>query len=230
MSRDRDTVHHPIFARFYERFVAAREGDEIRSRRERLLAELSGRVLEIGAGTGVSFPLYPTTVSEVVALEPEEHLRRRADEAARFAPVPVTVVDGLAQRIPAADASFDATVASLVLCSVPDQSEALVELRRVLRPGGELRFFEHVVSHRPLAAAIQRGLEATVWPRLAGGCHPARDTGAAIERAGFRIVWCERLGPAPKQPPVPFILGRAVHPLDEERSPTSQASGAAATP
>ena len=209
MSPSSDAVHHPVFARFYERFVAAREGDEIRARREHLLKGLSGRVLEIGAGTGVTFPLYPSSVREVVALEPEAHLRRAAEEAARTAPVPVSVRSGLAQRIAESDASFDAVVVSLVLCSVPDQDEALAELRRVLRPGGQLRFFEHVVSRSPLKATVQRALEASVWPRLAGGCHPARDTAAAIERAGFAIEACERLGPAPKQPPFPFILGRA---------------------
>jgi ubiquinone/menaquinone biosynthesis C-methylase UbiE len=210
MAADSDTVHHPIFARVYERFVAAREGEEIRRRRERLLAGLGGRVLEIGAGTGVTFPLYPPTVSEVVALEPEPRLRRSAEEAARSAPVPVVVKAGLAQRIPDPDQSFDAVVVSLVLCSVPSQPEALAEIHRVLRPGGELRFFEHVISMNRLKAAVQRLLEATVFPRIAGGCHPARDTGAAIARSGFSIEHCERLGPAPKQPPVPFILGRAV--------------------
>lgn len=206
------TVDNPIFARFYERFAAAREGEEIRARRERMLAGLTGRVVEIGAGTGVTFDLYPSGVTEVVALEPEARLRRAAERAAASASVPVTVRDGLAQRIPADDASFHAAVVSLVLCTVPDQAAALAEIRRVLRPGGELRFFEHVVSHGRVKAAVQRALEAMVWPIVAGGCHPARDTGAAIEAAGFRIDRCERLPAAPKQPPFPFVLGRAVAP------------------
>jgi ubiquinone/menaquinone biosynthesis C-methylase UbiE len=205
-------VHHPLFARFYARVVAAREGPELRERRERLLDGLAGRVLEIGAGTGVTFPLYPSTVTEVVALEPEAHLRRIAEEAAKSAPIPVVVRDGLAQRLPQPDASFDAVVVSLVLCSVPDQQAALAEIRRVLRPGGELRFFEHVISRHRIKAAVLKGLQATIWPRIGGGCHPARDTAGAIERAGFVIQSCERLRPAPKQPPVPFILGRAVLP------------------
>ncbi|MBA2256794.1 MAG: class I SAM-dependent methyltransferase [Thermoleophilaceae bacterium] len=209
MGENGDTVHHPIFARVYERFVAAREGEEIRARRERLLAGLSGRVLEVGAGTGVTFALYPPSVTELVALEPEAHLRRSAEKAAASAPVPVTVVDGVAQRVPVPDAAFDAVVVSLVLCSVPDQRAALAELHRVLRPGGELRFFEHVISRHPVKAGVQRGLQATIWPLMAGGCHPARDTEAAVARAGFTMEWCDRLGPAPKQPPFPFILGSA---------------------
>jgi len=204
------TVHHPLFARVYSRFVAAREGPELRERRERLLDGLSGRVLEVGAGTGVTFPLYPSTVSQVVALEPEAHLRRIAEQEAKSAPVFAVVRDGLAQRLPEPDASVDAVVVSLVLCSVPDQQAALAEIRRVLRPGGELRFFEHVLSRNRTGAAVQRGLQATIWPRVAGGCHPARDTGRAIEQAGFAIAWCDRLRAAPKQPPFPFILGRAI--------------------
>jgi ubiquinone/menaquinone biosynthesis C-methylase UbiE len=214
MSRQADDVHNPIFARVYARFAAAREGEEIRARRERLVAGLSGRVLEVGAGTGVSFPLYPTAIDEVVALEPEPHLRGIAERAAPEAPVPVTVTDGLAQRIEAPDESFDAVVVSLVLCSVPDENDALAEIRRVLRPGGQLRFFEHVISRRPVSAFIQRALQATIWPHLAGGCHPARDLGAAIERGGFAIEVCERLRAAPRQPPLPFILGRAIRPAD----------------
>jgi ubiquinone/menaquinone biosynthesis C-methylase UbiE len=209
MPANRDNVHHPIFARVYERFVVAREGEEIRERRKRLLAGLRGRVLELGVGTGVTFPLYPKTVAEVIALEPEPRLRRSAEEAARSATVPISVRAGLAQRISEPDGTFDAVVVSLVLCSVPDQGEALAEIRRVLRPNGELRFFEHVVARNQFGAGVQRALE-TIFPRIAGGCHPARDTAAAIRRAGFSIENCERLGPAPKQPPFPFLIGRAV--------------------
>ena len=82
--------------------------------------------------------------------------------------------------------ALDAAVASLVLCSVPDQHRALAELRRVLRPGGELRFYEHVIpSCQPRRLLLQAADHSGLWPKIAGGCHPARDTGAAIERAGF---------------------------------------------
>lgn len=101
-----------------------------------------------------------------------------------------------------------------MLCTVPDQDAALAELYRVIRPGGELRFYEHVRSHSTLEARLQRLADATLWPRLAGGCHLARDTTAAIERAGFQIETCERFSysPAPLLPADPHILGVARRP------------------
>lgn len=123
-----------------------------------------------------------------MAVEPEAYLRCRAMHSASRAAVPVTVIDGTADALPAEDASFDVAVASLVLCSVGDQSAALTELYRVLRAGGELRFYEHVISQRPRAAGLEERLdEWNVWPRIFGGCHVARDTATAIEAAGFVI-------------------------------------------
>lgn len=154
--------------------------------REELLAGLTGRVIEVGAGTGLNFGHYPSSVTEVVAVEPEPYLRAKAEEAAAAAPVPVIVVDGVAGELPAEDASFDAGVASLVLCSVPDAAAALAELRRVIRPGGELRFYEHVRAERSSLARWQHRLDV-VWPHVAGGCHGNRNTVAAIESAGFTV-------------------------------------------
>lgn len=127
----------------------------------------------------------------------------------------VTVVDGTAGALPLEDASRDAGVASLVLCSVPDPGTALAELRRVIRPGGELRFYEHVVSPSAPLAWVQRLLEKTVWPFFAGGCHPARDTLVAIEAAGFVVERCRRFEfrPSPIEFAVaPRILGMARRP------------------
>ncbi|MEA2467958.1 MAG: hypothetical protein QOJ57_2084, partial [Thermoleophilaceae bacterium] len=142
-------VHHPLFARLYALISPKAEKAGVGDHRREMLDGLAGRVIELGAGNGLNFAQYPESVTEVVAVEPEPYLRSRADEAAAAAAVPVTVVEGTADRLPAADASFDAAVASLVLCSVPDQARALAELRRVLRPGGELRFYEHVIADTP---------------------------------------------------------------------------------
>src|SRR5690606_11858720 len=120
-------------------------------------------------------------------VEPEPYLRELALDAAARAPVPVTVVDGVADALPAPDGAFDAAVASLVLCSVPDQGRALAELRRVLRSGGELRYLEHVRADTPLLARTQRLVDRLFWPRAFGGCHTHRDTGTAIATAGFQV-------------------------------------------
>ena len=173
---------------------------------------LAGRVIEVGAGAGSNFAHYPATVEDVVAVEPEPYLRERARTAAARADVRIEVLDGVADRLPAADASFDAAVACLVLCTVPDQAHALAELRRVLRPGGELRFYEHVRSDRPVLALSQRAVDWAFWPRAFGGCHTARDTPAAIQAAGFEVEDQRRMwvNPVPIAFPVAsHAIGRA---------------------
>jgi ubiquinone/menaquinone biosynthesis C-methylase UbiE len=206
-------VHHPLFARCWTRLAAAVEDRGAGEYRQRLLAGTAGRVIEVGAGTGANFAHYPRAVTEVLAVEPEPYLRVRAAAAAERAPVPVTVVDGVADRLPAADGSFDAAVASLVLCSVPDVAAALAELCRVLRPGGRLHFWEHVRAEGRAGARVQRLLDRTVWPALSGGCHTGRDTAAAVAAAGFAIERLERFRfpdawlPSPTGPQ---ILGVAV--------------------
>lgn len=204
-------VRNPIFARLYPLSARMME-KEVGPHREELLAELTGSVLEIGAGNGLNFAHYPATVTEVIAIEPEPTLRALALQAAAEAPVPVSVHDGTADGLPMADGEMDAAVASLVLCSVPDQAGALAELRRVLRAGGELRFYEHVIARcQPTRAILQIADRSGLWPAIAGGCHPARDTGAAIEAAGFTIERCERFGfrASAVEPSVPHILGVA---------------------
>jgi SAM-dependent methyltransferase len=178
---------HPLFARYFDRLSRAIEG-ELGPYRRQLLSGLSGRVVEIGAGNGINFPYYARGVEEVVAIEPEPFLRAKAQNAAVNAAVPITVRDGVGARIDLPDASIDAAIACLVLCSVPDPAAALGELRRVLKPGGELRFFEHVRGDTPGKARAQEWLDrSTLWPRLFGGCHCARDTVGAISAAGFAI-------------------------------------------
>ncbi|HEX6583711.1 MAG TPA: methyltransferase domain-containing protein [Thermoleophilaceae bacterium] len=216
------TVRHPIFARCYELLSRLMER-QVGEHREELLAGLSGRVVEIGAGNGLNFPHYPSAVEEVVALEPEGYLREKAEQAAYNAPVPVSVGNAAAYPLPLAAASVDAAVASLVLCTVPDPPSALAELRRVLKPGAEVRFMEHVRSDRPRKAQLQERLDRWgIWPRLGGGCHCARNTVAAIEAAGFSVerVRSFNLGPA-WGVTNPHVLGAARAPCGQERAPAA---------
>ncbi|MBT2370003.1 class I SAM-dependent methyltransferase [Streptomyces sp. ISL-10] len=213
----RDAVHHPVFARFYARMsVSADAKGGIAAYRAELLSGLSGRVIEIGAGNGLNFAHYPAAVSEVVALEPERTLRKLAVEAALRSGVPVDVVPGAAEALPVKSEAFDAAVASLVLCTVRDLPRALAEIRRVLRPGGELRFFEHGLAGSPGLARTQRALDRTVWPRLFGGCHTARDPLAAIKAAGFELGTHRRFNVPDSRlrlPTSPCVLGVARRPF-----------------
>jgi SAM-dependent methyltransferase len=205
------TVRHPLCARLYARQAERAEGLGLAQRRRRLLEGLSGRVLEIGAGTGTNLAHYPPAVDEVVALEPEPYLRQRLAAAAERVPVDVAVIDAAAEALPFADGGFDAAVSCLVLCSIADPVRALAELRRVLRPGGELRFLEHVASPQPARRRFQRAADATLWPLLSGGCHLGRDTTRLIADAGFAIERCERFafGIPPLDPPKTHALGVA---------------------
>ena len=206
-----ETVRNPLFARLYARASERESAEQVAHRRE-TLAGLRGRVIEIGAGNGRNFGFYPAAVSEVVAVEPEPYLRALAGEAATRAPVPIRVVDAVAGALPFDADSFDAAVACLVLCTVPDPPAALAQLRRVLRPDGELRFLEHVHAERgPLRALLSIADATRLWPCLAGGCHPARDTLRAIEDAGFDVAHVRRFdfSPGPPLPAIPHILGRA---------------------
>jgi ubiquinone/menaquinone biosynthesis C-methylase UbiE len=205
-------ISNPFFVRFYRRNrrSAVKRGEN--EHRRRALEALTGVVVELGAGDGANFSLYPSTVTEVVAVEPEPRFRAQAEEVARDADVPVRVMPGTAQALPLEDESVDAVLASLVLCTVPDQAAALAEARRVIRPGGELRFYEHVHADRqPLRAFLEIADRSRIWPTIGGGCHPTRDTLSAIEAAGFTIERCERFAfsPSPIIPQIPHILGVA---------------------
>ncbi|MFF7643884.1 methyltransferase domain-containing protein [Streptomyces canus] len=208
---DRQELQHPRFARQYLKIAAGADRRGAAEHRRRLLDGLTGRVLEVGAGQGRNFRHYPDSVNEVVALEPDDTLRTAAEQAAASAPVRVTVVAGEAGQLPGKDSAFDAVIASLVLCSVGDPPAALAETARVLRPGGQLRFYEHVRSPRPWAARLEDAI-TPLWRRAAGGCHPNRDTEAAIRAAGFTIEQIDRFGFsfAALAPNTLHILGTAI--------------------
>ena len=194
---------HPLFARVYARVSPGMDAEGMAGYRQCALAGLAGSVIEVGAGNGLNFAHYPAAVTGVLAVEPDPYLRRIAEEHAGRAPVPVEVRDGVAERLPGADGSFDAAVVTLMLCSVADQRAVLAEVRRVLRPGGELRFLEHVRAATPGLRRVQRVLDATVWPPLGGGCHVGRDTLTVIASAGFIVTQSEAFQFPVTQIPLP---------------------------
>ncbi len=204
------TFDHPFFARFWT-VMSAHESGVIKKMRKENLAGLTGRVLEVGAGTGTNFAFYPDTVTEVVALEPETRLAPHAKQAAASASVPVTVVESTIETMPPGE-PFDAVVCSLVLCSVANPEDVLRHLNSVLKPGGELRYFEHI-AQPGWRGRLQRVADATFWPRMAGNCHTHRDTERAIAGAGFSIQTARREATFPDWVPLPVqevALGRAV--------------------
>src|ERR1700754_2914898 len=178
------TVDNPFFARVWM-FISTHEPESIARWRRENLAGLTGRVLEVGAGTGTNFGLYPDTVTEVVAVEPERRLAVLAQPAAAAAPVPVTVSTNTVEEFSDGE-PFDAAVCSLVLCSVDQPDQVVRQLLSLLKPGGELRYLEHVASSGA-RARLQKIADATLWPRMAGNCHTHRHTEETIVGAGFKV-------------------------------------------
>jgi SAM-dependent methyltransferase len=189
-----------LMAALYDRAMHGVEEASLIRWRTDLLRDLSGDVLEIGAGTGANLPFYPPAVRRLVLVEPDPHMRRRLRHRH---PVGAPALEIRPERLETLDlppASFDAVVATLVFCSVPDQAAALGHVRELLRPGGRLVFLEHVAADRdPQAQKWQRRLDP-VWWRVAGGCRLTRRTEEAIREAGFTIERIERepMGKAPR--------------------------------
>ncbi|MEJ7843529.1 MAG: methyltransferase domain-containing protein [Rubrobacter sp.] len=205
------SVFGKVRARGYDFFMGRMDRAGAYGHRQRLVAEAAGKVLEIGAGTGKNLALY-VAAERVVALEPDPAMRARAHGAALEARVPVEVVEGDAMALTFPDVSFDTVVFGLVLCTVPDPERALTEAHRVLRPGGTLRFYEHVRADDPRLARWQDRLERP-WGWVGGGCHPNRDTVAAIADAGFGIVSLEEFDfPAMPRLVRPHVIGIAERP------------------
>ena len=198
------SLYARIFAAIYDRQIELLEDAGLRDRRAALLAEARGRVLEIGAGTGLNLPHYGEAVEALVMTEPEEPMARRlrahATELPHNAP-PVEIVAAPAERLPFPDGSFDTVVSTLVLCTVRDLPGALAEIRRLLAPGGRLLFLEHVRADDPGLARWQDRLDP-LWKRIGHGCRCNRDTAAALEAAGLHA---ERLDRARLRKAAPIV-------------------------
>lgn len=171
---------HPLVSRLYDPVMAIPERLALKSHREYLAADLDGRVLDVGSGTGAMYPYFErSAATEFHAIEPDPHMRERAHRRATNASFDVQITDARAERLPFADDSFDAVVASLVFCTIPDPALALDEIARVLRSGGEFRFLEHVRATGKVGRV--HDIFTPAWHTLAGGCHLNRETGKLFQ-------------------------------------------------
>jgi ubiquinone/menaquinone biosynthesis C-methylase UbiE len=198
---------HRFFAMWYDRLNGIAERRWLGSLRDRLVADLGGQVLEIGAGTGANLPYY-RSAELLIAAEPDPAMRRRLTGRLDQAKVPVRIDTASAEDLPYGDAGFDAVVSTLVLCSVADLDQALTQIRRVLKPTGRFVFCEHV-RDTGVRGRIQ-DLATPLWSRLAAGCHLDRDIAAAVARNGLRIDDLQVFRPSPNSPvTTPLIRGTA---------------------
>lgn len=210
MGRIYDATWGRGFSALYDRCFKASEEAGLRDMRRETVAQARGRVLELGAGTGLNLDLYPESVQDLTLTEPDPHmtrqLRKKVEESGRKA----EVVEAPAESLPFEDDSFDTVLVTLALCTVPDPAASLQEVRRVLKPGGQFLFLEHVRSIDPGLAKWQDRLEGP-WRFLGDGCHCNRDTVSAISAAGFELGAVER-PEFPKVVPIvkPMAQGSAV--------------------
>jgi len=200
-----------IFAACYDRMNARMEEAGMRAFRTGLLAQAQGRVLEIGAGTGLNLALYGPELESLTVTEPERPMLKRLEQHVQERTPSALVLRAPAEDLPFEDGSFDTAVSTLVLCGVDDQPRALRELRRVLRPGGQLLFIEHVRSDDPSLARLQDRMNGV--NRFLVGCDCNRPTLRTIESAGFEVTKVEHTS-LPNAPKFvrPLIVGAASRP------------------
>ena len=200
-----------VFAAMYDRLMAGSERAGLADRRADLVAGARGATLELGAGTGLNLRHYPAAVTDLVLAEPDRHMARRLRARLGEAGRPAEVVEAPAERLPFEDGRFDTVVVTLVLCTVQDPAQALEEIARVLKPGGRLLFIEHVRA--PDGARLSRWQDRLErpWGWFGGGCHPNRDTVAALEASPLSVESADP-GELPKAPPIvrPLVVGVAV--------------------
>lgn len=207
LARRRGAASRPVFARWYGLLSRRAERGELGERRSALLGQASGRVLDLGAGTGESFKHFPGTVSYVLAIDPDPAMIRQARRRLDGAGVPVGLVRAVGEALPFASETFDTAVVTLVLCTVDEPEATARELHRLLRPGGQLLLMEHVRASDEELAHWQDRLERP-WSWLNGGCRPNRRTLEIIRSAGFRLTQLQSYG-FPVLPHVQGIAARA---------------------
>lgn len=200
MGRIYDATWGRLFSAVYDRGFKATEEAGLRDMRRELLSAARGRVLEVGAGTGLNLEHYPEEIESLILTEPDPHMAKQLRPKLAGSERRIELIEAPAEQLPFPDASFDTVVVTLVLCTVPDPDAGLAEIKRVLKPGGRLLFLEHVRSRDPGLAAWQDRLEKP-WRFLGDGCHCNRDTIATIERAGLELDDVDR-GELPKAPPI----------------------------
>lgn len=206
MSDEHNGWYNRIFSAAYDPFMSAVENNALRGRRATLLGSLTGKVIEIGCGTGANFSYYPAG-TDVLALEPSDAMRKQAEEKRKDTSVRATIrIEPWLLEDPelakaAALQSFDAAVCTLVLCTVPDPAATLRKLHTLLKPAGKLVVLEHVRAKGGVGQTIQN-LMNPLWRHVAEGCQLNRDTHANIEAAGFRIATHEEFDYG-----LPFISG-----------------------
>ncbi|NNM59967.1 MAG: class I SAM-dependent methyltransferase [Legionellales bacterium] len=177
-----------LTAKYYDKIMQDAETKGLKEWRTQLLRHATGTVLEIGAGTGSNLECYPQTIKKLVLLEPSPHMRQQLTlKLSANNAYPIELLDGKAESIPFPDATFDAIVCTLVLCSVKNMGKALSELHRVLAPEGKLIFIEHVAAAKHTTRFKWQKMVEPVWKRMASGCHVTRQTEAALVQAGFMI-------------------------------------------
>jgi ubiquinone/menaquinone biosynthesis C-methylase UbiE len=197
-----DVKGHKWFAAIYDRIAASQEKRFLGAVRAEMMKGLSGRVLEIGAGTGANFRHYPADV-KVVAIEPDPYMLQRARKRAEEAAAEIELQQIAAEKLPFPDASFDYVIDTLVLCSVKDPRKVLAEIKRVLKPGGELRVYEHVRYENPIGA-LSQDIISPLWQWFGAGCHPNRPAERYLREAGFELSDVRLRKDLPPVPPMLF--------------------------
>ncbi|MHB1446112.1 MAG: class I SAM-dependent methyltransferase [Acidimicrobiales bacterium] len=196
-------MEHPLYAAAYDRLLASAEAAGLAERRADLLADATGRVLEVGGGTGHNLKWY-SAAGAVVVLEPDGAMCRRLEPRLADCPVPATLIPAGIEEADLQDGSFDTVVCTLVLCTVPDLDKAVARIRRLLAPGGRLLFLEHTAA--PGGWGLVQRAADPLWRRAVPGCHLHRDPISAIRRSGLMVAGYDRID----LPLVPGLLRAGV--------------------